>query len=454
MSNSKWYLSTWFISIWFVLSFLIIPFFIGLVLLVLQMKENKKIKEDWENSGFGDVVQAREQKELLEKESDKIKKEISANQTKLDSLKLEIVDKKDEIIILDEEALYQSFGFYQPKYGFENSEQYKNQLDKIREKQKEMATNKQATNHSNNWTVDGSKKKGEAMNNDNIKMVVRAFNNECDTAIINVKFSNIEAIEKRIRNAYKQLNTLNKKNKIEIKESYLSLKLDELYLAYEYQVKKEEEKEEQRMLKEQIKEEKRIQMEIEREKKKLEKDEQHFNNAMVNYKKQLEVASDEMKLEIESKIAEINEKLAEIQKEKETVDYREQNAKAGYVYIISNIGSFGDNVYKIGMTRRLEPLERVNELGNASVPFSFDVHAMIFADDAPKLESALHKAFEKYQMNKVNPRKEFFNVTLDEIAKVVKENHNKTVEFTKLAAAEEYRKSILISKDKHVGMGA
>ncbi|MCD8502161.1 MAG: GIY-YIG nuclease family protein [Bacillaceae bacterium] len=129
------------------------------------------------------------------------------------------------------------------------------------------------------------------------------------------------------------------------------------------------------------------------------------------------------------------------------VDYREQNAKAGYVYIISNIGSFGEDVFKIGMTRRLEPLDRVNELGNASVPFNFDVHAMIFSEDAPKLENALHRAFESAQVNKVNPRKEFFNITLEEMAKVVKENHNKTVEFTKLAAAEEYRKSLKLKQE-------
>ncbi|MBU8907672.1 DUF4041 domain-containing protein [Desertibacillus haloalkaliphilus] len=448
MGNHKWYLSTWFISIWFALSFLIVPLIIGVALLIMQIIENKKVKEEWEESGFGDVVKARQQHDNLIKKNEKIQRDINSNELKLNKLKDEIKEKKGEIIILDEEILNQSFGFYEPKYGFENSEEYKNQLDKIREKQKTMASNKKATNHSNNWTVDGSKKKGEALNNDNIKMVVRAFNNECDAAIVKVKFNNVDTIEKRIRNAYKQLNKLNKKNKIEIKPEYLRLKLDELYLSYEYQVKKEEEKEEQRRLKEQIKEEKRVQMEIEREKKKLEKDEQHFNNAIEQYKMKLENADEEMKTEIETKIHEIKEKLAYIHEEKQAVDYREQNAKAGYVYIISNIGSFGENIFKIGMTRRLEPLDRVNELGNASVPFGFDVHAMIFSEDAPKLENALHKAFEYAQVNKVNPRKEFFNVTLDEIAKTVKENHNKTVEFTKLAEAEEYRKSLKINNSE------
>ena len=121
------------------------------------------------------------------------------------------------------------------------------------------------------------------------------------------------------------------------------------------------------------------------------------------------------------------------------VDYRAANQKAGYVYIISNIGAFGENVYKIGMTRRLDPTERVSELGDASVPFNFDIHAMIFSEDAPALEAALHKAFENKKLNMVNQRREFFRVTLDEIKDTVKKNFDKTVEFINDAEAEQYR---------------
>lgn len=448
MSNQKWYLSTWFISVWFVFSIFVIPFFVGVVLLVLQIIESKKVKEEWENSGFGDILQAREQKDNLEKESKKLISRIENLKSELNLLVQDITKRKNEIVVLDDEILFQSFGFYDPKYEMENSEDYKNQLDTVREKQKEMVKNDLATNHSDKWTVDGSKKKGQAMNKDNIKLALRAFNTECDSAISKAKFNNVDAIEKRIKTAYKSLNNMNKRNQIEIKQKYLALKLDELYLAYEYEVKKEEEREEQRVIKEQMKEEKRVQQEIERERAKLEKDEQHFKIALGNYIKQLENATDEMKTEIQNKINEINNSLEDIKKEKEAVDFREQNAKAGYVYVISNIGSFGENIYKIGMTRRLEPLERINELGNASVPFTFDVHAMIFSDDAPKLENALHKSFERYQVNKVNPRKEFFQVSLEEITRVVKDNHNKTVEITKMAQAEEYRKSLLMKKQE------
>ena len=134
-------------------------------------------------------------------------------------------------------------------------------------------------------------------------------------------------------------------------------------------------------------------------------------------------------------------KIGDTQKAIADVDYREANKKAGYVYVISNIGAFGENVFKIGMTRRLDPTERVDELGDASVPFNFDIHAMIFSEDAPKLEAALHQAFADRKLNMVNTRREFFNVTLDEIKNVVAKNFDRTVEFIDVAEAEQFRVS-------------
>ncbi len=145
----------------------------------------------------------------------------------------------------------------------------------------------------------------------------------------------------------------------------------------------------------------------------------------------------------------MEEKLKELEATKETVLEREANARAGFVYIISNIGSFGEDVYKIGMTRRLEPMDRIKELSSASVPFEFDVHAMIFADDAPALETALHQHFEKQSVNRINLRKEFFKVTLDEVEQFVKDNFNNTVEFTKIPLATEYRQTLnILSSEK------
>ena len=138
----------------------------------------------------------------------------------------------------------------------------------------------------------------------------------------------------------------------------------------------------------------------------------------------------------------LEDKIKILESDKESVLERQANARAGFVYVISNIGSFGENIYKIGMTRRLEPMDRIKELSSASVPFEFDVHAMIFSSDAPDLEATLHNHFAERAVNKVNPRKEFYNVDIDEIEKVVKENYNDTVQFTKIPIASEYRQSL------------
>lgn len=202
------------------------------------------------------------------------------------------------------------------------------------------------------------------------------------------------------------------------------------------------------LLRAQLREEAKLQKEIEEARKKIQKEQKHYQNALDSINKQLLTATDEQKADLEQKKAEIEAQLGEIDKNIKDIDYRESNAKAGYVYIISNIGAFGENIYKIGMTRRLDPQERIDELSDASVPFNFDVHAMIFSDNAPALESALHKAFEDKKLNVVNQRREFFNVTLDEIKAVVMKNFDKSVEFIDVPEAEQYRTSLKIRESK------
>ncbi|WP_281512714.1 GIY-YIG nuclease family protein [Mammaliicoccus vitulinus] len=142
------------------------------------------------------------------------------------------------------------------------------------------------------------------------------------------------------------------------------------------------------------------------------------------------------------KIKQLQEQLRTLQDDKVNINKRLENTRAGYVYIISNVGSFGENIYKIGVTRRLEPRDRVKELSSASVPFEFDIHAIIFSDDAPKLENTLHKYFREHELNKINPRKEFFKVDLEEIKKVVLQKHNDTVRFEMEAEAHQYRETL------------
>ncbi len=157
---------------------------------------------------------------------------------------------------------------------------------------------------------------------------------------------------------------------------------------------------------------------------------------------QLQSSSDVATSDLLKKKEDLEQHLCGIESSLKTLDYRQANQKAGYVYIISNVGSFGENVYKIGMTRRLDPQDRVGELGDASVPFNFDVHAMIFSDNAPALEAALHRAFEDRKVNMINTRREFFYATLDEIKEVIRQNFDKTVEFIDFPEAQQYRESV------------
>ena len=228
---------------------------------------------------------------------------------------------------------------------------------------------------------------------------------------------------------------------VSLSSEYLNSKRSELKLALDFRIKKQQEKEEQAAIRAQMREEAKLRKEIEEARKQTEKEQHHYENALAKILKQIENASEVEKLDLVQKKNEIETHLAEIKESLASIDYREANVKAGYVYVISNIGAFGENVYKIGMTRRLDPMERVDELGDASVPFDFDVHAMIFSDDAPKLEAALHKAFEDKKVNMVNTRREFFRVSLDEIKRVIAENYDKTVEFEDVPDAEQYRMS-------------
>ncbi|MDO4474827.1 MAG: DUF4041 domain-containing protein, partial [Eubacteriales bacterium] len=263
------------------------------------------------------------------------------------------------------------------------------------------------------------------------------FNSDCEDVITRVKYNNYEMSVKKIQQSADSIEKLGKTMGLMITSKYINSKIDELHLAFEYQLKKQEEKEAQKAARAEMREAAKLQKEIEAQRKKIEKEQTHYQTAYEKLLNQLKEHPDDS--DLLKKKSELENQLTDIEKAMKDIDYREANQRAGYVYVISNIGALGPDVYKIGMTRRLDPQDRVDELGDASVPFNFDVHAMIFSDDAPALENALHKAFEDRKLNMVNTRREFFNVTLDEIKEVVKKNFDKTVEFIDVPDAEQYR---------------
>lgn len=379
----------------------------------------------------------------LERQRENLTIAISEINAKIAAARVTLVETNDAVLM-------QEFGLYEPKYDFANAEQYKARLLEIRAEQKEMIRNKTAATGNENWTVNNNAAKGRKMVSDMQKLLIRAFNSECDEVISKVKFNNIDASVKRITASRDAISKLGDIMGVSITPRYYRLKIDELHLAYEYQVKKQEEKEALRQAKAEQRELEKLQREIEDARKKIGKDKKHYENALAQAQERLKSEQNEAKrADLLEKVADLEAQIEKLDDDLKAVDYREANQKAGYVYIISNIGAFGENVYKIGMTRRLEPQDRIDELGDASVPFTFDVHALIFSDDAPKLEAALHHAFEDRKVNMVNTRREFFRVTLDEIKQVVRDNFDKTVEFIDVPAAEQYRETLLIqSKSK------
>ena len=346
---------------------------------------------------------------------------------------------KKEAVFFEDAITFQEFGLYTPRYDFVTSEEYKEELDRIRDAQKKLIKNDKAIIGATTWTVNGSKSKGNKMIADMKKLFLRAFNSDCEDVISKVKYNNFDMSLKKIRQSANSIEKLGKSMSLQITQKYIDWKEEELTLAFEYQQKKQEEKEAQKAARAEMREAARLQKEIEAQRKKIEKEQTHYQTAYEKLLKQLEEDPDNS--DLLAKKSELENQLNDIDRAIKDIDYREANQRAGYVYIISNIGAFGENVYKIGMTRRLDPQDRVDELGDASVPFNFDVHAMIFSDDAPALETALHKAFEDRKLNMVNTRREFFNVTLDEIKEVVKENFDKTVEFVDVPDAEQFRVS-------------
>ena len=275
------------------------------------------------------------------------------------------------------------------------------------------------------------------------KQILRCFHAESSMHIGSITAKNVDTIRARLQRSFQTINTLFSANGVQISQGLLALKLEELSLVYAYMLKIEDEKEKKKIIQAQLREEERVRREMEEEKKKIEKEIRQFSAEVKKLMDYMQKASSdaEKQLYIE-KIKELKEKLKALNADKEHVLEREQNTRAGFVYIISNIGAFGENIYKIGMTRRLEPMDRISELSSASVPFPFDVHAMIFSEDAPALETLLHRHFADRQVNKVNARKEFFKVDLEEIKQLVLTHHNATVHFVDVPEAAEYRETL------------
>ena len=382
------------------------------------------------------------QLQALEKNAKEIEKKISDWENvkhEIEDANKKLHDLRAKIDLYSRIDDFREYGFFQPPdYLFETSERYAIEIGRVRDKQKEFIKNRAViVGPANKALAPGLSFIGKLLDSQRM-IVVRAFNIECDFLVSKVSPANFERTLRMIENI---ANTLEKQMadlRYGFNNDYILLKMEECKLQYQHSLLKKEEAEEQRAIREQIREEQKARKEYEREIALAEKDEHVFLRMLDQAKRELSAVTGEELQKAELRIKHLEMQLAEAVSRAERAKSMAEQTRQGHVYIISNIGSFGENVYKIGLTRRLDPMERIRELGDASVPFSFDIHAMIAADDAPSLERALHIAFDDRRLNAVNMRKEFFHVPLEEIRTKTQEITGGQASFIMTLRADEY----------------
>lgn len=388
--------------------------FLAILLAVLWWRARSRAKAI-ENKYAGiDDVQAhtrrlQEEAAAAEASISKLKADYAEKHTYLDKL-------KQMVAAYNEKTSFYDVGLYEPHFEFDDPEDFKAEILKVSDEQKRMVSAKTAVTCSVDWQVDGSRAAGKKMADRNVRLTLRAFNGECDAAISNVRWNNAKAMEKRIETAFNQISKLNETTHVHISSEYLALKLKELRLTHEYRERLKREKEERAEAARLSREEQKLIRDLE----KAEEEEAHYQRLLAKAKAEAQAFTGEKLAVFQEQIRTLESDLAEAHAKVERAMSMAERTRTGYVYIISNVGSFGDGVVKIGLTRRLDPSDRVRELGDASVPFIFDTHAIIYSDDAPALERALHAEFEHGRVNTSNFRKEFFRVSLDEVEAAVR----------------------------------
>lgn len=418
----------------------------------LQKNECKKLNEkiDRLKSEMNHLLELESNETEMRKQLEEARRQLNETNDKIGSLAKQESELTDNITSIKEDiSIYQpvhglmNVGFFEePEYLFETSERFKEEIKIIREQQKILITEGKAIVIPNSIALTSNTSYVKRVLGGQSKLMLKAFNVECDNLMSLVKPSNYAKILERIDKVAGDLEKSAASLQCGFSREYVELKFKECEMQYHFKLKDEREKEEQAAIKEQMREEQKAIREFERALAKAQKEEQMFKEALEAARQELAISSDKDKEKLTERIALLERQLLEAEENEKRAKSMAEQTRRGHVYIISNVGSFGDNVYKIGLTRRLEPMDRVKELGDASVPFSFDVHAMIYSEDAPALETQLHKEFTKFRVNQVNHRKEFFNVTLLDIKDKASEILGGDMDFKMTALAEDYYESL------------
>jgi hypothetical protein len=336
----------------------------------------------------------------------------------------------DSYVVLDDDRVLQQVGIYRYHHPLEHAAAYKDRLDELGARMAELVRADRAIEASNLFTYDNSLAKGRRMTADLGKLMLRAYNAEADNSVRSLRLGNVVTAKKRLEASRVAIARLGKMMDMRISDEYHALRLEEIELTADWLMKKQEEKEAAREERARLREERRVERELAEERERLDKERNHLLNALAALE-----AAGQVDAELLARLQAVDDAIVQN-------DFRAANIRAGYVYVISNRGAFGENVVKIGLTRRLEPLDRVHELGGASVPFRFDVHALFFSEDAVSLENELHAHFADRALNRANPRKEFFFASPAEVRQVLADKVGSLLEFTEHADATEYLQSV------------
>ncbi|WP_109593804.1 DUF4041 domain-containing protein [Actinoplanes xinjiangensis] len=340
---------------------------------------------------------------------------------------------RQQIVVTEETALLQEAGVYQYQHPLSDAVAYQVALAGVQNRIKSMAkADGGAVQAAQGWTVNGSEAQGRAMIRDFSKLMLRAYNAEADNLVRGLKPYKLDSAVERLGKVATTIARLGKTMDIRINEAYHRTRVQELQLTADYVQKVAEEKEREREEKTRLREERKVQQEIERERARLDKERAHYLNALAALQSKGDVDG----------AAQLQQRLAQIDTAIQDVDYRAANIRAGYVYVISNIGAFGESMIKVGLTRRLDPMDRVRELSDASVPFNFDVHALFFSENAVGIEAAMHTRLADKRVNRVNQRREFFYATPGEARALLADLTGNLLHYEETPEALEFRQSL------------
>lgn len=349
----------------------------------------------------------------------------------LDELHRRLQATREELVELDDALMLQRVGIYEYHHPLENAEAYKESLREIKESIRQAIRGKSAIVASDRFAYNNSLAQGRKMTRDFSTLMLRAYNAEADSCVRSLRAGSLDSAVKRLNKAVETIARLGAMMEMHVSSDYHAIRISELELTSDYLFKVQEEREEAREERERLREERKAEQELAAERERLNKERAHYERTIATLREQgkADEAGD-----LERRVEQIDEAI-------EQNDFRAANIRAGYVYVISNIGAFGPNVVKIGLTRRLEPLDRVRELGDASVPFPFDVHAIYFSEDAVSLENELHAAFAEARLNQINLRREFFFATPADVRGVLASKVGNLLEFTEAPEATQYFQS-------------